>query len=168
MKRSILAIVLVALLSPSLASAGGGEHMLTLRPEYSWSGAHGAGISAGYQWGIDDWWNLWAEVGWVNVAEQFPDRAKPVYHEVYSNAGVVFNIDAFEWVPYLVLSFGAAGAIPSEGESTAVFRLAAGGGLDYRPTRNWGVGLFAHYHVSLAGEGAPNRLSAGARINWYF
>jgi hypothetical protein len=66
-----------------------------------------------------------------------------------------------------VTSFGATAALPSEGDNTAVFTMAAGGGLDYRPAREWAVGLFVHYHISLVGEGLPSRLSTGIRFNWY-
>ncbi|MFT5433673.1 MAG: opacity protein-like surface antigen, partial [Myxococcota bacterium] len=144
---TLAAALACCLLIPDAAQAGGGEHMVTIRPEYTYSTAHGAGLSLGYQWGIDDFWNLWIETGWANIAEQFPERAKPVLTLLYGNAGIVFNIDAFEWVPYLVTSFGATAALPSEGDNTAVFTMAAGGGLDYRPAREWAVGLFVHYHI---------------------
>ena len=58
---------------PGIATAGEGEHVLSVRPEYVYSDGHGGGLSVGYQYGFNDFVNLWVDVGWSYESEVMVD-----------------------------------------------------------------------------------------------
>ena len=41
---------------------------------------------------------------------------------------------------------------PNLGQSTAAFGFELGGGVDYRPTRIWSIGVFGMFHAIAVGD----------------
>lgn len=156
---TILFVLILCGALPRVAQAGQGEHLLSVRAHYFYSGAHGGGAALGYQWGIDDFWNVTADAGWAMDAERL--------QRTHLNAGVLFHFDAFTWIPYLNLSLGGYLGLPDGGEPAWAFGVAVGGGVDYRPARRWAIGVFAQQHFIVVGE-VPMHTDAGVRVNIYF
>ncbi|MCC6623271.1 MAG: hypothetical protein IT385_18575 [Deltaproteobacteria bacterium] len=110
---------------------------------------HAPGVSFGAWYGIDDYWQLGggghAGLG-IPVATE---GAAPDPAFVGSlGAEVRYVLDIVEWVPHLAVAIG--GMWNGVGELGA-FDLIVGGGLgiDYRPAREWSVGLSGRYDVAL-------------------
>ena len=163
-----IAYAAIILMAPiELASAGEGEHVLSIRPEYVNFGSHGGGLSLGYQWGFDDFVNLWVDAGWSYAPEVETDGQLVSAQRVFSTLGIVYHLDSFQWVPYLSTSLGVYGQLPDLGQATAAFGFELGGGVDYRPTRIWSIGVFGMFHAIAAGD-LPHHGSAGLRLNIYF
>ena len=157
----------ILILPSETASAGEGEHVLSIRPEYVNYSSHGGGLSVGYQWGFDDFVNLWFDAGWSYVSEIETEGRLVDAQRLFSTLGLVYHLDSFEWVPYLLTSLGVYSQLPDFGETTAAFGFELGGGVDYRPSRTWSIGIFGMFHAIAVGE-LPHHSSAGVRVNLYF
>lgn len=116
----------------------------------------GAGLALHYTYGLDDQFNLMAEVSSAIVArDQQQDaptspRTRPATAD-QATAGVGYVIDILQWVPYL----GLLGGVYRLGGGTLardVFLpgLEIGVGLDYQLSRRWAVGLAGRQHVFLS------------------
>ena len=147
--------------------AGSGEHMLSIRPQYSYLEAHGAGLSLGYQWGIDDVFNLWVDGGWVSIPSSSRTAIPAISHRLMASIGASYHLDAFQWVPYLSTSAGFYGAFLRNSEFRPGLGFELGGGVDYRPVRRWSIGIFGMFHAIVVGE-IPHHGTAGLRVNIYF
>jgi len=148
-------------LSPLEVRAEQDEHLFALSGAYVLSEAHGGGLGLAYQYGLTDFWNLAVSSGW-DMSEEGQG--------LHLGLGTLYHIDAFQWVPYLSARLCGYGRMPaSEGEDSILYGFggAFGAGVDYRPSRRWGVGLYSEYHVLFVGE-IHDQLNAGVRFNLYF
>ena len=160
--RTCSLAVLYALFCSVPAYAGSGEHVLSVRPEYVNMSGHGGGLSVGYQWGIDDFVNLWVDTGWAATAVN-----SALEQRVMATFGAVYHLDSFEWVPYLATSLGFYGRASQDGAFHSALGFELGGGVDYRPARSWSVGMFGMFHAIAVGR-IPHHATAGVRVNLYF
>jgi len=159
--RSTAAIAVLLLATPAVA--GQGEHHLSLRGSYASAQGHGAGAALAHTWGIDDFWNLTTGAGW----SMLPDEPEDVSLQLINvNTGVLYHLDAFQWIPYAALTLGGYAGL-ADGDAEFAFGFEVGGGIDYRPARRWGIGLWARYNVMVVGD-VPNYLTAGLQANLYF
>lgn len=150
-------------LAPTAAHAGGDEHQLNVTLHWTGASAHGVGGGLGYAWGIDDWWNLTVEVDWASL---FPSESS-VRHIGHVSAGTTYNIDAFQWVPYLRLTIGGFLGAGGGVDPAGAFGITVGGGVDYRPARRWAIGVWGAYHIIVVGD-VESTGAAGLRTNIYF
>ena len=155
-RRAITVAIFLVVVFPAAATAGSGEHMLSIRPEYSYLEAHGAGLSLGYQWGIDDVFNLWVDGGWIGIPSSSRTEISAISHRLMASIGVSYHLDAFQWVPYLSTSVGFYGAFVQDGSFRPGLGFELGGGVDYRPVRRWSIGIFGMFHAIAVGE-IPHR-----------
>lgn len=162
-RAAALALALTTL-TPA-AVAGQGEHLLSLRGDYAFAESHGGGVDLGWMWGIDDFWNLTADVGWVYL----PLEPEVPQHVLNVSTGTVYHLDAFQWIPYLAVDLGLYVGLPQDTdvEPGVAFGFGFGGGVDYRPARRWAIGVFVRYHLIVTGD-VPSHLEAGLRANIYF
>ncbi len=158
---ALLAGLIVVSTAPA-AQAGGSEHQLNVMAHWSGGDAHGAGGGLGYSWGVDDWWNLTVEVDWATLLP--PEGSVRQLGNI--SAGTTYNIDFFEWVPYLRLTVGGFLGL-SDGESVGAFAISVGGGVDYRPARRWAIGLWGVFHGVVVGD-LEHTGAAGLRASFYF
>ena len=165
MRTAQLTLLIMCAIYATPAVAGGGEHMLSIRPEYVHMTGPGGGLSVGYQWGIDDFFNLWVDAGWSGAPADGASAA--VSNRVMTTVGVVYHLDSFQWIPYLSTSVGLYSAFTGEEDPRLALGFELGGGLDYRPAREWSLGLFGMFHAIAVGD-IPHHGSAGLRVNLYF
>ena len=158
---------LVVLTIPSIATAGEGEHVLSIRPEYVYSDGHGGGLSVGYQYGFNDFVNLWVDVGWSYESEVMVDDMAMSAQRLFSTVGAVYHLDSFQWVPYLSTSVGVYSQLLDVGGTRTALGFQLGGGVDYRPSREWSVGVYGMFHAMAYGE-VSHHASAGLRLGLYF
>ncbi len=164
MKRSFLAALVVALaaLVPTTAGAVERQHHIGLGPSLSTlviddksTASIGAGFALHYAYGLNDQFNLMAEVGSSIVAKgekrENPDtpRTRPATVD-QATVGVGYVIDILEFVPYVGLLGGAYRMDGGTLESNIFlpgFALALG--LDYQLSRHWALGVAARQHMFL-------------------
>ena len=168
MPLAVLAFVGVLTFAlPTRASQG--EHALSATASYAGIYAdsegdddlHGLGLTLGYRYGVSDFFTFVCDISYLPL----PWTGGDVAHMGMLRAGMTYTIDALEWVPWLGLQAGLF--VGSHGE-TFDQGLAAGLGLDYRPRRNWSVGVEAWYHAMFDRfENFPAMLTVGLRGSWY-
>lgn len=171
MQRSlaIAAFVAAALASaPGPSAAEEGEHALVIAPEYAaLVGAvdrHGVGARLGYEYGLTDFWALDVEATWAwHFDDVQPEQVGMAL------AGIRYNIDAFEWVPYATLLVGGVLFVPDSVDPNGDFAICAGVGVDYRRWRSFAIGVDARYHAFVSNlDEIPAYITAGARVVFYF
>ena len=158
---SSLALAAVALV-PREASAIERQHHLGLAPSLSMlkvdaksSLSVGAGLGVHYTYGINDQFNLMAEVNASIVAakqqQDMPTSPHTRPAEVdHALLGVGYVIDVLQWVPYFgVLAGGYRLAGGTLDDALLIFGGAAELGLDYQVARNWAVGVAGQQHFLL-------------------
>lgn len=138
---------LLALLLAAPAAADQGEHEIALRCEWVHAGSHGGGFEGAWAWDFTDWWAVVGDVGWAYL----PSESTGATSRLAADLGISYQIDAFEWVPYVLGTAGVIGDL-GEDDDEAAFTLSAGGGLDWRPWRHLGVGVFAIYRFVIVGD----------------
>jgi hypothetical protein len=112
----------------------------------------GAGLGAHYTYGLDDQFNLLAEVNVSRVAasqeQDQPEspRTRPA-NVAHALVGMAYVIDVLRWVPYVGV---LGGGYHLSGGTLEAPVVALGGalevGLDYQLSRSWAVGLAAQQH----------------------
>ncbi len=103
-------------------------------------------VSAIYS--LTDFWQIGLTTSWGPTF----GHSEGMSHALNMNLEGRFILDALTWVPYL--SFGSGGwARETFEEGSRQWRFDAsvfgGFGVDYRPQRDWSVGLLARGHVMV-------------------
>jgi hypothetical protein len=125
-------------------------------------------------WSIDHYWELGLAVrGGGAVAAG--DRPEGIAHALLDCRYV---IDAMTWSPWLTIGVGALlrtrGTLAYRGDEAAVpdvdLTLHAGLGLDYRPSREWSVGLVVRYNLAVTDDlaGMVGPIEAALQASTYF
>ncbi len=128
-----------------------GDHNLTLSGEWVPSPT-GGGMTLRWAWAIDAYFGLTAAGSWY-LAPQASGRG---------SVGVLYRFDDYEWVPWAALSPEAVGDAAGP-----AFALELTGGLDWRATPTWSVGLVGSWHPTLVGD-VPDLSSLGLRVGaWW-
>jgi len=117
---------------------------------------------------LTDFWQIGLTANWGPTF----GHADGMTHALNVNLEGRFILDALTWVPYL--SFGIGGwarETPAENERT--WRLDAslfgGFGVDYRPQREWSLGLLARGHVLVTDiDGTVGPFDAQILFSLYF
>jgi len=157
-------LVLIALQSTAPAAAAEDEHALTVGPRYAGvfatdEDAHGVGLSLGYRYGLSDFFTLLVDGGYAILPAE-------VEHLAFVRVGATYTIDALEWVPWLGLAVG--GYVAPDPDTRLDGGASVGLGVDYRPQREWSVGLDAWYHALFRQlEEVPAVLTVGVNLTWY-
>jgi len=168
--------------------------LLTARPaegSKDWLSLHGGGLlanangasDAGAQFGvagrgsaligISDFWGI--EIGGGTAyhfsAKPSDDQLSPLDVQ-HIFAGFRYNIDVFQYVPYLQLA-GAAYLPGPPAAPDAPPRSTVGAiltvGVDWRFDRHWSFGALADLHaVSLNFGGFPNYTTVGLNVGYHF
>lgn len=159
--RAWAAVLALGLAVATPAAAEQGEHVLTLRGAWAHADSHGGGAGLRWAFGIDDFWNVSAGAGWALL----PDESAGSLQLVRVDAGVLYHLDAFQWVPWLEVTLGGWLGM-GDGDPAPAFGFSVGGGIDYRPARRWGVGLFGAWQQAIAGD-VPGHATAGLRLSLY-
>ena len=149
-----------------MASAGAstqGEQVLSASGEYVVASGQGGGATARWSLGLDDYWNVTVDLGWAQLVDETEDGDS---HRLGGSVGVLYHLDAFAWVPYLVFAIEGDGLFDNGGTRSGL-GFEFGGGLDYRPGRRFGVGAYALWHAMVYGDIDPFT-SYGVRLNAYF
>jgi hypothetical protein len=158
------------LCATTAALAGEGEHALFVGPTYgllvsSADGVpdrNGVGGRLGYEYGLDDFWNLVTELDWTHHFGDLPIEVG------LAQAGIRYNIDAFEWVPHATLLLGGALLLPDGADADGDFSIAAGIGVDYRGQRELAFGVDVRYHAFVSSlENIPAYLTVGLRVVFF-
>lgn len=138
-----------------------GEHTLALHGEYARFGTSGGGAGLFWEYGLSDFWNVYVDATW---ARRGGDEAA---HRAGGAAGIVYNLDAFEWVPYVRVGLGGCADLTDAGDARGGFVVEAVTGVDWRPVRRFGVGAFGGYGLAVVGS-ADSVALAGVRVSaWY-
>ncbi|MFH1530134.1 MAG: hypothetical protein ABIK09_05285 [Pseudomonadota bacterium] len=100
---------------------------------------HLGGVTAGMEWGLSDFWNLQATIS------GFGGGTATGVAAAGGTVGIQIAtlIDATQWVPYLAA--GVRCGLLDIGVDASIdpyLEVYGGGGVDYRPSRSWAVGLF--------------------------
>jgi hypothetical protein len=128
-----------------------------------------AGLHATY--GLSDAFNLLLEGGWSLVSTSTPHganvpRTLPAWG-ANVDAGVVYVLDVFQWVPYAGVLVGgydfAGGTI--EGSKLYV-GAALALGLDYRFRPRWTAGVAVRQHIVTDTTAYPSFTQAFARLEY--
>jgi hypothetical protein len=151
---STVAMLVVA--SSSRADAEAGEWGLSLGPSVLGASETGPdsdtalrlfwGLQGRIRYGLDDFWQLGGSVD-IGVSSPHAATGSTVLAEIH------YVIDIVTWVPYV--SFAVGGrlreAIPTgvvEATETAFdLILAFGAGLEYRPARDYALGVSGRYEL---------------------
>lgn len=156
-------VALAPLLAPTPATAAEGENVLSLHGGWAKGDASGGGAGIAWWYGFDDFWNLRVDGGWAYLPNELAGEI-----QVFDvGVSALYHVDAFQWVPSFHI--GLAGLVALEtgvDDPLYGFGLGVGGGIDYRPVRRWGVGLYLDWKGPLVGD-APGRMAAGVRLNVY-
>lgn len=107
----------------------------------------GGGLHLAY--GLTDSYNLMIELG-ASTHDLATDPAVESSPLLVSHGavGAAYTLDIISWVPYMGLLVGGyrfTGAELEEAEHRLGFQGALG--MDYRPSRDWAVGLQLRYHT---------------------
>jgi hypothetical protein len=146
LRSSAAALVLLgALAAASPASAATGD--LSLSAGVSWDqwmatqgrASQGFGSRLGFAAGLRDDWQFWAGASYAGFVGSGGRSTLTT-----ASAGVAYLIDSLRWVPSLFAGVGYAGP-PSQRTWTPDIALIAGGELEYRRFRDFGVSVRAEY-----------------------
>jgi hypothetical protein len=132
------------------AQAGDGEVHLGIGPTFGAapsyvSSPRGPGVQASAFYGINPTWSVGTVVGMARLFGGDADEAQAGYR-FGAFVGPSFNIDVLEIIPYVSLAPGVL-VTPGDGNVTPALRGAVG--LDWRPRRQWAVGLQFEWHAAL-------------------
>jgi hypothetical protein len=161
---------LISHLVVASAISTGGDHTVSLSGHYASVDSHGGGVALRYTLGLDDFWNFTTDVAWSGVpgtAAAEGTGEAPMQHVLTGSVGILYHLDAFEWVPYLVFAFEGTGALRDGEADREGLGLQLGGGIDYRGGPRWSVGLGGLWHRVIWGE-APTHTTWLARVNLHF
>lgn len=152
-----LPLAAALLLAPASAHAEAAESALTLGPllrglTETAPGAEAAfrpafGLEARYRYGLDDFFQ-------VGLALDLDLTTDPAFVGALA-AEVHYVIDIVTWVPYVSLGLGALvrDAVPTSADTTSAPRAdllaTLGGGLEYRPARDYAFDLHGRYELVL-------------------
>jgi len=104
---------------------------------------------------FDEYWGISAAVrGGGALAGDAPEGI------VHGLVEARYVIESMTWAPWLAIGIGALyrtrGTEAYKGNEAAAGRVDltvhAGGGLDYRPSRDWSVGLVVRYNLTLTDD----------------
>jgi len=155
----ILAFGVTSLIAsvPLAARADEGEWALSLGPAYrvysdDLAGTrHSLGLSVGAHYALDDFWQLGGTVeGAYTVAPSLVAQAEdPTGLSGMVRADIRWLVDVLTWVPFVEVSVGVAirgrNDPPDATSSPSTARLdlvtLVSIGLDYRPERDWSLGV---------------------------
>jgi len=109
---------------------------------------HAPGVALGGWYGLDDYWQLGgglqAGIG-IPVADEGAAPDAGFVGAVTAEARYV--LDIVEWVPHLGAAVGALWNGVGDGAVDLI--VGAGLGIDYRPARDWSVGLVGRFDLAL-------------------
>jgi hypothetical protein len=132
------------------AQAGYGEVHVGIGPTFGAapsyiSSPRGPGAQASAFYGINSTWSVGTVVGMARLFGDDADGAQAGYR-FGAFVGPSFNIDVLEIIPYVSLAPGILLA-PGDNDVTPALRGAVG--LDWRPRRQWAVGIQFEWHAAL-------------------
>ncbi len=93
---------------------------------------------------LTDYWQL--GIGFIGGADVMASEGARGYTHVLLDAR--FVLDALKWVPYVTFGVGAL-VRESSPEWRNDLTAHVGLGVTYRPSRKWGLGVIARYHMAL-------------------
>ncbi len=113
----------------------------------SWNDEFCSGLGGGLHmaYGLTDSYNLMVELGGSTHSISAQSSSLSV---MQGATGVAYTLDIISWVPYFGLLIGGyrfAGADLLEADYKLGFQAALG--MDYRPSRSWGLGVQLRYHT---------------------
>jgi hypothetical protein len=149
---------------PQAVHAEQGEHVLSLAGYYINADSHGGGAGLSYSYGFSDFWNLHITTEWGNQLD-----ADEPFGRVFAGAGILYHIDALQWVPYVAVTLGTHSRFPDAGDIGPYTHFGAqvSAGLDYRPIRRFSMGVFGTYHL-VAADPIEHQFGGGLRVSAYF
>lgn len=155
-----LAVASILWASPREAHAIERQHHVGLDPSLSIlkvddksTASVGAGLGLHYTYGINDQFNVMAEMNVSRVAanQQQDDATSPHTRPAdvaHASAGVGYVIDVLRFVPYLGLLLGGYRLSGGTLENALLLPgVEAAVGLDYQLSRHWAVGLAGRQHM---------------------
>lgn len=122
----------------------------------------GAGVHGAY--GLTDSFNLMLELG----ASSHPISEQSAWVlALNTGVGVAYTLDIVSWVPYIGLLVGGYHFSGANAEKND-FRLGFQGalGIDYRPSRNWAVGMQLRYHTFATNFMHDHYITCMGRFEW--
>jgi hypothetical protein len=141
----MLGLLLLAVPSPASADLGDVSVVAGVSYDQAYrldsSPQHGYGSLAGVRVGVADDWRVFANATYA--AFLGPGETADLLSVV---AGASYLVDVATWVPELFLGIGYFGPAGRAGFSHDV-GLVAGGGIEYRRFREFGVGLRVEYRL---------------------
>ena len=145
----IVAIAMgVSLSGPALADKGEWELAVGLGTHLGSDVTEGMTVAPTAQVGVTasltDYWQL--GLGFIGGAEVLAPNSPMGQTHVILDAR--FVLDALQWVPYVTFGVGAL-IRESEPDWRTDLTGHIGLGVTYRPSRKWGVGIIARYHIAL-------------------
>jgi hypothetical protein len=169
-----ITLLILLLGSTSLARAEADESVLWGGLQsVNWTRAEGISASSaaalsgvlGARYGVDDFWEIAAQVGGgANVTESSRGAGFGV-----ATLEARYIIDALTWVPWVCAGMGAI-ARGGLNDQDPRLDMAAhlGVGLDYRPERAWGLSFSARVHSPLTDpERSSGPLETTLAYAWY-
>lgn len=126
----------------------------------------GTALHLGERWGIQ----AGADALWYAAAKQSEQSASFLLTDAY--AGVRYNLDYFQYIPYLALNavFFLPDPIPTgdpdQGSSTTAFGTRLSLGLTWRPRRTWSLGGQLDLTGSLPNFGLNSALWLQVGYHW--
>jgi len=119
----------------------------------------------GVRYGVDDFWELAAQLGGgANVSESARGAGLGI-----AILEARYTIDALTWVPWVCAGVGAIGRDGANDGAARLDMIAHFGvGTEYRPERDWGLSFSARVHSPLTD---PERSSGPVELTvayaWY-
>lgn len=111
---------------------------------------HAPGVFVGAWYGVDDYWQLGAALD-AGLGLPVVSDGGPTPDPAFLGAARVearYVLDIVEWVPHLSASVGALFDDVGDGARVDLI-VGAGLGIDYRPARDWSVGLLGRFDAAL-------------------
>ncbi len=135
-------------------------------------GQWGPGAQLGFRAGISDFWSF---VGGVDTSYHFSstddDLEVPSAEVLGLFGGFRYNLDIFQYIPYVGLSLVNFAAAPPTEPGEEVSRVAAklSVGVDWRYSREWSVGGVVELHAPLDEPDAfPFYSTLGVNLAYHF
>ncbi len=157
---------------PAAASEGEaqvwGQLMLANANAVGDSGQWGPGGQIGVLAGITDFWSI---LGGVDASYQFASGDAPSAEILGLFAGFRYNLDVFQYVPYLGLSFEdfPQGPPDSTGAQGPQVGAKLSIGLDWRYSRNCSAGAMIELHAPMTHpDRFPIYSTLGANLTYHF
>lgn len=132
------------------AQAGDGEVHVGVGPTFGAapsyvSSPRGPGVQASAFYGINSTWSVGTVLGVARLIGDDTDAAQAGYR-FGAFVGPSFNIDVLEIIPYVSL---APGVLLAPGDNGVTPALRGAVGIDWRPRRQWAVGIQFEWHAAL-------------------